>query len=264
MTYAELLQTLLRFNLVEKRTLAPPTRVFPQGYDTSKQCEFHSGAFGHDIEGCHAFKHNVQDLIDSHDIEFTPSGVAVHIAPVSVDAKMTDVSKAAVGQKRILDSMVSESPGPQLLPIPGADLRKKMVKHKEGVNQYIEGQETNVAFDTKGVQGSTRYQQQQPQQGAQQAQRRFQGSKPRRVFEKPPSTYAELLQTLLGLNLVEKRTLAPITGAPPFGYDANRHCEFHSGAPGHDIEGCHAFKHKVQDLLDSAAISFGPRGSQII
>ena len=42
------------------------------------------------------------------------------------------------------------------------------------------------------------------------------------------------------------------------GYDANARCSFHSGAPGHNIENCKAFKHVVQDLIDSKAISLAP------
>ena len=76
--------------------------------------------------------------------------------------------------------------------------------------------------------------------------------------------YAELLQVLLRLQLVEKRKLAPLTGTPPAGYNISERCDFHSGAPGHNIEDCLAFKHKVQDLLDSAAINFGQEGPKII
>ncbi|KAI5386852.1 hypothetical protein KIW84_073120 [Lathyrus oleraceus] len=42
----------------------------------------------------------------------------------------------------------------------------------------------------------------------------------------------------------------------PVGYDANDRCNFHSGAPGHTIENYKAFKHVVQDLIDSKAINF--------
>ncbi|KAI5395977.1 hypothetical protein KIW84_062249 [Lathyrus oleraceus] len=42
------------------------------------------------------------------------------------------------------------------------------------------------------------------------------------------------------------------------GYDANARCSFHSGAPGHNIENCKAFKHVVQDLIDSKAIELAP------
>lgn len=41
----------------------------------------------------------------------------------------------------------------------------------------------------------------------------------------------------------------------PANYNANARCEFHSGGVGHDIESCFAFKHKVQDLLDSRPFS---------
>lgn len=39
--------------------------------------------------------------------------------------------------------------------------------------------------------------------------------------------------------------------------------EFHMGAPGHMIENCRAFKHKVQDLIESKAITFAPNGPNI-
>ncbi|KAI5405671.1 hypothetical protein KIW84_052437 [Lathyrus oleraceus] len=51
-------------------------------------------------------------------------------------------------------------------------------------------------------------------------------------------------------------TLAPPVGRLPEGYDANARCNFHSGAPGHTIENCKAFKHVVHDLIDSRAINF--------
>ncbi|XP_050902728.1 uncharacterized protein LOC127115167 [Lathyrus oleraceus] len=51
--------------------------------------------------------------------------------------------------------------------------------------------------------------------------------------------------------------MAPPTVLPP-GYDANVRCDFHSGAPGHHIEKCRAFQHKVQDLIDSKTINFSP------
>jgi hypothetical protein len=70
-------------------------------------------------------------------------------------------------------------------------------------------------------------------------------------------TYAELLPELLRLGFVELRTMAPLTKIPP-GYDANVRCDFHSGAPGHYIENCRAFHHKVQDLIDAKTINFAP------
>ena len=69
---------------------------------------------------------------------------------------------------------------------------------------------------------------------------------------------AQLLQHLLQLKLIELRAMGPIPTKLPYGWDANAHCDFHSGAPGHNIDGCKAFKHKVQDLIDSKAINFAP------
>ena len=58
---------------------------------------------------------------------------------------------------------------------------------------------------------------------------------------------------------MQPRTLVP--GKPDqrlASYDENVRCEFHAGAPGHYIEDCKAFKHVVQDLVDSKAINFAP------
>ena len=72
--------------------------------------------------------------------------------------------------------------------------------------------------------------------------------------------YSELLTHLLQHSLVELKEL----GTPPFpyplGYDPDAYCEFHSGAPGHTIEGCNLFKGTVQKLIDSKAIMFTPEG----
>ncbi|XP_050889760.1 uncharacterized protein LOC127095058 [Lathyrus oleraceus] len=83
--------------------------------------------------------------------------------------------------------------------------------------------------------------------------------KPERKFDPIPTTYARMLPYLLKGSLVQLRELKPPTVLPP-GYDANAHCEFHMGAPGHTIENCRALKHKVQDLIDSKAITFTPNG----
>jgi hypothetical protein len=77
-----------------------------------------------------------------------------------------------------------------------------------------------------------------------------------RQFEEPPVTYALLFQRLMDLALVRPRILIPVEQQRrPANYDESAKCEFHSGAPGHSIEGCRAFKHIVQDLVDSKAIS---------
>ncbi|KAI5387225.1 hypothetical protein KIW84_073389 [Lathyrus oleraceus] len=78
---------------------------------------------------------------------------------------------------------------------------------------------------------------------------------PDRRFDPLPMTYAELLPELLRLGFVKLRIMAPLTKIPP-GYDANVRCDFHSSGPGHHIENCRAFHHKVQDLIDAKTINF--------
>ena len=57
-------------------------------------------------------------------------------------------------------------------------------------------------------------------------------------------------------SLVELKPLAPPPGALPPRYDTNARCEYHANSPGHTLEKCWAFKHKVQDLLEAQDITF--------
>ncbi|KAI5424907.1 hypothetical protein KIW84_030908 [Lathyrus oleraceus] len=69
--------------------------------------------------------------------------------------------------------------------------------------------------------------------------------------------YAALFKKLMDLGMVQPRMLAPVrSDQRPPNYNENARCEFHSGAPGHNIEGCRAFKHTVQDLVESKALHF--------
>ncbi|KAI5390842.1 hypothetical protein KIW84_075941 [Lathyrus oleraceus] len=105
--------------------------------------------------------------------------------------------------------------------------------------------------------------QQQQQPGNRLAYQQRQRMMDRR-FDTLPISYAQLLSSLQQLQLVQLRTLAPPIGRLPVGYDANARCSFHSGAPGHDIENCKAFKHVAdvfpgcgKDCLDCATQSGG-------
>ncbi|KAI5444459.1 hypothetical protein KIW84_012912 [Lathyrus oleraceus] len=121
------------------------------------------------------------------------------------------------------------------------------------------------------IPAATPMQQQQPQRQQNQYQQQ-QGNKPAyqqrqrmmdRSFDTLPLSYAQLLPNLQQLQLMQLRTLAPPVGRLPVGYDANARCNFHSGAPGHTIENCKAFKHVVQDLIDSKAINFAPTSNVV-
>ena len=95
-----------------------------------------------------------------------------------------------------------------------------------------------------------------PQQKTPRAESQVKKKKEDRQFEEPPVTYALLFQRLMDLALVRPRILIPLERQKrPPNYDENAKCEFHSGAPGHNIEGCRAFKHVVQDMVDSETIN---------
>ncbi|KAI5420491.1 uncharacterized protein LOC127135526 [Lathyrus oleraceus] len=102
-------------------------------------------------------------------------------------------------------------------------------------------------------------QQPPPQQKAPKAKGQVKKGTTDRQFDKPPVTYTLLFKRLRDLGLVRPRILVPVElHRRPANYDENARCEYHSGAPGHNIEGCRAFKHAVQDMVDSKAISWAP------
>ncbi|KAI5412589.1 hypothetical protein KIW84_057306 [Lathyrus oleraceus] len=94
------------------------------------------------------------------------------------------------------------------------------------------------------------------QQKAPRARSQVRKKKEDRQFEEPPVTYTLLFRRLRDLGLVRPRILIPVEQQRRLpNYDENARCEFHSEAPGHSVEGCRAFKHVVQDLVDSKIIS---------
>ncbi|KAL5170382.1 hypothetical protein HKD37_11G032099 [Glycine soja] len=80
--------------------------------------------------------------------------------------------------------------------------------------------------------------------------------RPFQEFTPLPMTYEDLLPSLIA------NQLAVVTPGkvfqPPFPkwYDPNATCKYHGGAPGHSIEKCLAFKHKVQHLIDAGWLTF--------
>ncbi|XP_058784970.1 uncharacterized protein LOC131659861 [Vicia villosa] len=86
-------------------------------------------------------------------------------------------------------------------------------------------------------------------------QSRFQG--PPRKFDPLPTSKSEILKYILNEQLVELRPMPPpIPGKTMPNFKANERCEFHANSPGHTLEKCWAFRHKVQDLIESGAIAF--------
>lgn len=67
---------------------------------------------------------------------------------------------------------------------------------------------------------------------------------------------SRLLNHLLNGSLIKLREVRPPPSPLLPGYDVNTRCEFHTGEPGHTIDNCKAFWYKVEDLIDSKAISF--------
>lgn len=68
--------------------------------------------------------------------------------------------------------------------------------------------------------------------------------------------YKDLLSSLLARNLVQTRPQPRMQNPLPAWYRADRTCEFHQGAPGHDIEHCRALKEEVQKLINDKELTF--------
>jgi hypothetical protein len=68
--------------MVTPKTLKQMTAPFPAWYKQGATCEYHSGAEGHSIENCRAFKSEVQKLIDQKLLSFKESGPNVKGNPL--------------------------------------------------------------------------------------------------------------------------------------------------------------------------------------
>lgn len=88
--------------------------------------------------------------------------------------------------------------------------------------------------------------------------------KPERMIDMVPMSYSQLLAHLLRGSLVQLMELESPSTPHPQSYNANARCEFHSGTPEHTIENCRSFKYKMQNLIDSKAISFTPNDLNIL
>ena len=68
-------------------------------------------------------------------------------------------------------------------------------------------------------------------------------------FDPIPVKYAELFSTLLRENLIQTRLPPLVPKRLSIGHRADLSCDFHQGAPGHDIKQCFAFRTVVQELI---------------
>jgi hypothetical protein len=85
----------------------------------------------------------------------------------------------------------------------------------------------------------------------------------RKVFDPIPVPYKELLPYLVHSKMVTLRTLKQMNPPFPAWYKQGATCEYHSGAEGHTIENCKAFKYEVQKLIDQKLLSFKEAGPNV-
>ncbi|MCI16600.1 gag-pol polyprotein, partial [Trifolium medium] len=63
-------------------------------------------------------------------------------------------------------------------------------------------------------------------------------------YDRLPMPYGQILPYLVQKGMVELKPLHPVEPPYPLNIDVNAKCDYHAGAPGHDIENCKGFKHK--------------------
>lgn len=86
----------------------------------------------------------------------------------------------------------------------------------------------------------------------------------RTSFDPIPMTYNHFYLSLIQRGLVTPRgyTKSP-PNPPPAWHDPQKHCAFHEGAVGHDLEGCYELKSKVRDLIEADILSFKDMGPNV-
>jgi hypothetical protein len=97
-----------------------------------------------------------------------------------------------------------------------------------------------------------------------QQQNQPKATKKRKVFDSIPIPYGQLFPHLVHNRMLIPRALKPITATFPAWYDLKANCEYHSGAEGHTIENCRAFKHEVQRLIDQKLLTFKEDGAKAV
>ena len=83
------------------------------------------------------------------------------------------------------------------------------------------------------------------------------------MFDPIPVPYKELLPYLVHSKMVSPKTLKQMNPPFPAWYKQGATCEYHSGAEGHTIENCKAFKYEVQKLIDQKLLSFKEAGPTV-
>src|SRR3954469_14496891 len=113
----------------------------------------------------------------------------------------------------------------------------------------------NFAKKKEGETNAVGHQENRPPISYPPPQNRFPGGQ--RRFDPLPTSKKEILKYLINESLVEVRPLPPLPpGKITPNYKPNERCEFHANSPGHTLEKCWAFRHIVQDLIESGAIAF--------
>jgi len=205
------------------------------GYRADLSCAFHQGAPGHDIEQCFAFRTVVQKLIEANTL--SPEGQLLvqqrpqqHYPAYQHIVAITPAANAALPPNHQHHQPQYPPQHPQqLYPQP----RPQQQQHQQRPHQQQQYQQHQ----------QQPYQQQLPRPQSQQ-------------IAPIPAKYADLLPQLLEQNLVQTKAPPPVPARLPAWYRPDLSCDFHQGAPGHDIEHCNAMKNAAQNLIRTNRLTF--------
>src|ERR1043165_5708831 len=272
MSYTELFSHLMKLKLIELHTWKVDPNKLPNNFNVNARCAFHSNGQGHTIENCMAFKHMVQDLLDSEAFNFgpTPTPDAIHHPlPTYVDATVNAI---------VEDESLNLVKDVNLMTAPLSFVKERLLRKGDAPNfptatgAAIPPYTLENSLNPKARHASTpspcipRSPCSRPipivQRGLEGKALQSWSPHSENQFDPIPMPYAQLLPQLLKFRLVELQTLAMPEGIL-FEYDVMARCDFHSGAPCHDTEDCVTLKNEVQDLLDKGIIWFPPTGLSI-
>ncbi|XP_045822052.1 uncharacterized protein LOC123914933 [Trifolium pratense] len=82
-------------------------------------------------------------------------------------------------------------------------------------------------------------------------------------LDRVPVPYGQILPYMLQKGMIELKQLPPVVPPYPAHFKSDVKCDYHSGALGHTIENCKAFKYKVQELIDQKLLTFKEEGPNV-
>ncbi|KAK2363064.1 hypothetical protein QL285_088078 [Trifolium repens] len=210
----------------------------------------------HQVQPGFAMPRNPEDHMNAHQ-----GGNSKGKSVASPSEEIRQKFKAIEDQLRIMESFlpINVSP-PQSHSRPTVSARTPCFNHPT-----VAQPQQSQGFPKRAIQTPLNHPQSgQFAQNSGHQQNQPRATKKRKVFDSIPIPYGQLFPHLVHNRMVIPRDLKPITAPFPIWYDLKANCEYHSGAEGHTIENCRAFKHEVQRLINQKLLTFKEDGANAV